>query len=86
VERQIFQHASQVLDVLEEYARALKNPQMTLKSIEPIVFRMEEELQGLHGRSMMHLGKGNDLADLVNHIAVTAGVEVFKFQRGDYVA
>ena len=86
VDRQTLQHASKVLDALEEYAHALENPQKTLKSIEPIVLRIQEELKGLHVRSMTHLGQRDGLAELVNHIAVTAGVEAFKFQRGDYVA
>jgi len=86
VERQTLQHASKVLDVLEEYAQALENPQTTLKSIEPIVLRIQQELKGLDVRSMTHLEQRDELAELVNHIAVTASVEAFKFQRGDYVA
>ena len=86
VGRQVLQHASKVLDVLEEYAQALENPQMTLKSIEPIVLRMQEELKGLDVRSMTHFGKGDEVSELLNHIAVTASVEAFKFQRVDYVA
>ena len=86
VDRQTLQHASKVLDVLEEYTQALKNPQVTLKSIEPIVIRLQQELKGLDVRSTPHLGQHDELAELVNHIAVTAGVEAFKFQRGDYMA
>lgn len=86
VDRQTLQHASKVLDVLEEYAQALENPQITLKSIEPIVLRIQQELKGLDVRSMTHLGQRDELAELVNHIAVRASVETFKFQRGDYVA
>jgi Ribonuclease G/E len=86
VDRQTLQHASKVLDVLEEYTQALKNPQVTLKSIEPIVIRLQQELKGLDVRSTPHLGQHDQLAELVNHIAVTAGVEAFKFQRGDYMA
>ena len=86
VDRQTLQHASKVLDVLEEYTQALKNPQVSLKSIEPIVIRLQQELKGLDVRSTPHLGQYDELAELVNHIAVTAGVEAFKFQRGDYMA
>ena len=85
-DRQTLQHASKVLDVLEEYTQALKNPQVTLKSIEPIVIRLQQELKGLDVQSTPHLGQHDELAELVNHIAVTAGVEAFKFQRGDYMA
>ncbi|MGD8757445.1 MAG: hypothetical protein PVH78_01095 [Deltaproteobacteria bacterium] len=86
VDSPTLKHASKVLDVLEEYAKALENPQITLKSIEPIVLRIQQELKGLDVGSMTHPGQRDELADLVNHIAVTASVEAFKFQRGDYVA
>lgn len=86
VDRQTLQQASKVLDVLEEYAQAMENSQITLKSIEPMVLRIQQELKGLDVRSMTHLGQHDELAELVNHIAVTASVEAFKFQRGDYVA
>ncbi len=86
VDRQTLQHASRVLDVLEEYAQALQDPQETLKSIEPIVMRIQQELKGLDMRSAPYIGQHDDFAKLVDHIAVTARVEAFKFQRGDYVA
>jgi len=86
VDRQTLEHASKVLDVLEEYAQALENPQIALKSIEPMVLRMQQELKGLDVRSMTHLGQRDELAELVNQIAVTGSVEALKFQRGDYLA
>jgi hypothetical protein len=86
VDRQTLQHASKVLDILEEYAQALENPQKSLKSIEPIVIRMQQELKGLDVRSMSHAGQHEELAELVNQIAITASVEALKFQRGDYIS
>jgi hypothetical protein len=86
LERQTLQHASKVLDVLEEYARALENPQKSLKSIEPIVIRMQQELKGLNVGSMSYVGQHEQLAEVVNQIAVTASVEALKFQRGDYIS
>ena len=86
IDRQTLQHASKVLDVLEEYARALENPQKSLKSIEPIVIRMQQELKGLNVGSMSYVGQHEQLAEVVNQIAVTASVEALKFQRGDYIS
>jgi len=86
IDRQTFQHASKVLDVLEEYAQALENPQKSLKWIEPIVTRMQQELKGLDVGSISYVGQHEELAELVNQIAVTATVEALKFQRGDYVS
>jgi hypothetical protein len=86
IDRQTLQHASKVLDVLEEYAKALENPQKSLKSIEPIVVRMQQELEGLDVGSRSYVGQHEELAELVNQIAVTASVEALKFERGDYIS
>jgi len=68
---------------MEKYAQALRDPKRTLKSIEPLVSQIGTEIQGLKVQ-----GREQDagLSKLVNDIAVTATVEAFKFQRGDYVA
>jgi hypothetical protein len=50
------------------------------------VIRMQQELKGLDVRSMSYVGQHEDLAELVNQIAVTASVEALKFQRGDYIS
>ncbi|NVM23535.1 MAG: hypothetical protein HWN68_17350 [Desulfobacterales bacterium] len=86
VDGRAVQHASKLLDLLEKYAEALNSPQMTLKSIEPMVVRIQQELNGLDVRSILHTGQHDEFARLINQIAVTASVEAFKFQRGDYIA
>ena len=80
------QHAYDVLDLLEEYSLALSNSDMTLKGIEPIVTRIEQKLKGLDVQSGDNLGQNDGLASIVNEIAVTASVEAFRSQRGDYIA
>ncbi len=82
----VLQQASKVVDLLEKYAGALDNPQTTLRSIEPMVARLQQELNGLDVKSVRGLGQDDELEKIVNRIAVTAAVEAFKFQRGDYVA
>ena len=86
VDHSVLQHAYDILDLLEEYSQALNNPQMTLKGIEPIVTRIEQELKGLDVQSGDNVAKNDELASIINEIAVTASVEAFKFQRGDYIA
>ncbi len=86
IDRKTLQHASKLLDVLEEYAQALENPQESLRSIEPIVIRMQQELKGLNVGSMSYVGQHEELSELLNQIAVTASVEALKFQRGDYIS
>ena len=82
VDRLTVQRASSVLNLMEKYAQALRDPKRTLKSIEPLVSQIGTEIQGLKVQ-----GREQDagLSKLVNDIAVTATVEAFKFQRGDYV-
>ncbi len=86
VDHPVLQHAYDILDLLEEYSQALNNPQMTLKGIEPIVTRIEQELKRLDVHSGDNVAQNDELAGIINEIAVTAGVEAFKFQRGDYIA
>jgi hypothetical protein len=86
VDHSVLQHAYDILDLLEKYSQALNNPQMTLKGIEPIVTRIEQELKGLDVQSGDNVAQNDELASIINEIAVTASVEAFKFQRGDYIA
>jgi hypothetical protein len=86
VDHSVLQHAYDILDLLEEYSQALNNPQMTLKGIEPIVTRIEHELKGLDVQFGDNVAQNDELASIINEIAVTASVEAFKFQRGDYIA
>ncbi len=82
VEMQVFHQASNVLDLMEKYAEALNDPKRTLKSIEPIVDQIQKGLEGLQKEPS---GQDDPFERLVNEIAVTARVEAFKFQRGDYI-
>ena len=84
IDQPVLERASNILNLLEEYSQALNNPKTTLKGIEPVVTRIEEELKalGLHGGNTW---QHQELAGIINDIAVTAKVEAFKFYRGDYV-
>lgn len=85
VDHPVLEYAYDILDLLEEYAEALNNPQMTLKGIEPIVTRIEQELKGLDMQYGDNVAKNDELAGIINEIVVRARVEAFKFQRGDYI-
>ena len=84
VEHSVLQHAYDILDLMEEYSQALHNSHMTLKAIEPILTRIEQELKVLEMQSEANVAQ-DELAGIVNEIAVTARVEALKFQRGDYI-
>jgi hypothetical protein len=79
------QHASKMLNLLEEYAQALNDPNKTLKLIEPLVDQIQQRVKDLSAQCPHDAGPDDELATLVNKIAVTASVEAFKFQRGDYI-
>lgn len=83
--RPALQRASNLLDLMEEYAQALSDPRKTLRSIEPIVLRMQQALKGLDVQSLSYQRENDELARLISQISVTASVEAFKFQRGDYI-
>ncbi|RLB91018.1 MAG: hypothetical protein DRH50_11575 [Deltaproteobacteria bacterium] len=78
--------AFRVLDLLEGYANALKDPRMTLKSIEPLINRVQYGIKDLDAALTHCTGQRDELSRLVNQISITAGVEAFKFRRGDYLA
>ena len=86
VEHPVLQRAYDILGLLEEYSQALHNSHMTLKGIEPILTRVEQELRGLELQSGEEIAQDDELAGIVNEIAVTARVEALKFQRGDYIS
>ena len=85
VEHTVLQQAYDILDLLEEYSQALQNSHMTLKGIEPILTRIEQEIKGLESQSGDDVGQDDELAGIINEIAVIARVEALKFQRGDYI-
>ena len=86
VDYSVLHRAYDILDLLEEYSQALSNYDMTLKGIEPIVTRIGHKLKGLDVQSGDNVVQNDELASIINEIAVTASVEAFKFQRGDYIA
>ena len=79
----ILNHAYKVLDLMDNYARALGDPKRTLKSIEPMLQQIQDEVNRLPVDASQNDG---GLGTVVNDIAVTANVEAIKFHRGDYVS
>ncbi len=75
--------ADKILDLMDNYAKALGDPQRTLKSVEPILEQIQDEVKRLPADpSQNNTGLGN----IINDIAVMASVEAIKFHRGDYVS
>jgi hypothetical protein len=84
-DRDLLDHSVKVLDLLEDYAGELKNPHKSLKEIEPLVTRIENEI-GVIGLKADGTASGDrEVGQFVRELSVTANVAVLKFRRGDYL-
>ncbi|MBF0475683.1 MAG: hypothetical protein HQK59_07585 [Deltaproteobacteria bacterium] len=78
------QATESVLSLLDNYAAALGDPNMSLKDIAPIVSAMDAKVQSMM-QTMEQLPDGDNLKDLMAQTAITTNTEVIKFNRGDYL-
>ena len=72
------------LDLLEKYQQQLADPQISLKEMMPLVSALERQVQNLTWSGDQQ-SLPEDLSRIASEVAVTAQVEVNKFNRGDYV-
>ena len=72
------------LKLLEEYHRAMENPQVSLREIHPLVQSLAEETWGLN-QWVEKLSASDPLKKIMTEVGVLSSVEVGKFNRGDYV-
>jgi len=77
--------SDKVLDLLDDYANELSNPLKTLKDIEPIVTRIEKEVDIIESKTAGMMPRDIGIEQFVRDLSVTAHVAVLKFQRGDYL-
>ncbi|MDR2422092.1 MAG: hypothetical protein LBE01_01795 [Deltaproteobacteria bacterium] len=73
-----------LLDLLDNYAQALANPQKALKDLAPLADDLELAAQGL-GQTSENLSSDDPLKALTSDTASVAMVEAMKFKRGDYI-
>ncbi len=74
-----------LLNLLDHYRNQLANPQVTLRSIEPVVNTIVKEKEQLSA-VLDVLPKHDALKDIVNRTLITASLEVMKYNRGDYIS
>ena len=74
-----------LLNLLDNYRDQLADPQITLRSIEPVIKTIEKEKEQLSS-VMESLPNEDALKDIVNRTLITASLEVMKYNRGDYIA
>ena len=81
----IFRRVEQLLDLLEDYRRHLLRPDTGLKTLDELVKKLDGQRRSLTP-VVGELPEGDGLKTILNESLVTASVEIFKFNRGDYLA
>ena len=75
-----------LLGLLDAYSSNLENPEVSLKSIAPILEKINQNADSLLKESIS-LGPGNTkLKDIATQTVIAAQTEYEKFQRGDYLS
>ena len=73
-----------LLNLLEKYRQQLRDPQVTLKTIEPLMSTIAAEKDQL-SEKLDSISNEDGLKDILNQTLITASLEVIKFNRGDYI-
>jgi len=76
--------AEKTLDLLDQYQKAMADPKVSLKEINPLVQSLSEEIKGLT-QWAEKLPSSDPLQKITAEVGILSSVEVEKFNRGDYV-
>ena len=74
-----------LIGLLDQYRQQLADPSTTLKNIDPIIRKIDQETENM-APVLDSLPDDEDLKKIINQTLVTASLEVSKFYRGDYIA
>jgi hypothetical protein len=72
------------LSLLEQYQKAIADPEISLKRIDPLVQSLSQEVNSLSILSE-RLSPSDPLQKILTEVGVVSTVEIEKFRRGDYV-
>ena len=75
-----------LLDLLDAYSAKLDNPEVSLKSIAPVLEALNSNADTLLQETRNLTSADDALKKIATEAAVTAQTEYLKFQRGDYVS
>ena len=78
------QSAEKTLDLLDQYQKAMANPDQSLKNIHPLIQSLSQELQGLNILSEK-LSPSDPLQSILTNTGIVSAVEIEKFYRGEYI-
>ena len=73
-----------LVDRLENYQFKLADPQISLKSIQPLLNDIAASSEKLTTR-LENLDEGDPLKDILNRSLVMVSLEITRFNRGDYL-
>jgi hypothetical protein len=76
---------NQLLDLLDDYARNLKDPSRSLKDIAPLMEEISSNAQNLLQETKRISPSEEKLRGIASSAAIMAQVELIKFKRGDYI-
>jgi hypothetical protein len=75
-----------LLGLLDDYSSKLENPGVSLKSIAPVLEKINQNADSLLKESIS-LGSANqELKDIATQTVIAARTEYVRFQRGDYLS
>ncbi|MCP4370957.1 MAG: hypothetical protein GY797_23010 [Deltaproteobacteria bacterium] len=80
----VIDRVENLLNILDEYQQKLKDPNTSLKEIDPIVRQMEKEKESL-APVLDSLAENDGLKDILTRALVSSSLETIKFNRGDYI-
>ena len=74
-----------LLELLDQYSAKINDPHQTLKDIEPLLNAIRNQSDELVKESDSGLNDGSRLREIARRCALTATIECYKFNRGDYI-
>ena len=78
------ERSENTLTILEQYQKAMSDPQKTLKNVNGLVQSLSQEVDGLN-RLSEKLPSSDPLQKIMNEISIVSAVEIEKFNRGEYI-
>lgn len=72
-----------LINLLDQYRQKLSDPQITLKTVAPLVKEMEQAKESLRP-ILDSLKDGEEIKAILNQTLVTTSLEIAKYYRGDY--
>jgi hypothetical protein len=75
--------AEETLDLLENYCKAIADPGLSLKEINPLLKSLQDKIDGLT-QQYEKLPLADPLRDILSEVGILSSVEIERFHRGDY--